>query len=214
MIENFLTLEECHAMANTIKKQSNVRKAKVKTKVLDSIVLPSVVEEIRKTTLHTLPDLFETLYAERFLLHQKKIEDFFAMGLTHATPLQVLVYKKGDFYIKHADDSSELIDKEGNTVGFTCVAPERKITILLFGTSHTTQATYNNNNNNNELEEYTFEGGALVFNYLHDEHQQPIVIYPKAGDMLVFLSNPFFSHEVKPVTSGYRMVLAQWYNAL
>lgn len=210
IIENFLTLLESHSIARAIQQQSNEQKAKVKTKVLDSVVVPRVVEEIRKTTLHTIPFLFEELYRERFLSYKKKIEDFFVMGLTHATPLQALAYKKGDFYIKHADDSNEIVDKNGKTVGFSCVAPERKLTTVLFGTSHTTQAL----TEQASTDEYSFEGGELVFNYLYDAEQQPVVIYPKAGDMVVFLSNPFFSHEVKPVKSGYRLTLVQWHNAL
>lgn len=205
IIENFLSAKECHAIASSIQEQSDEEQAKVKTKILDSLVVPSVVEEIRKTSLHRLPDFFDTFYTARFLSHQQQIEDFFAMGLTQSTALQVLVYQKGDFYIKHADDSNELVDKQGQTVAFNCVAPERKLSTVLFGTSHTTQAS-------NDV--YSFEGGELVFNYLQDEYQQPVVIYPKAGDMVVFLSNPFFSHEVKPVKSGYRLTLVQWHNAL
>ncbi|MBU1666870.1 2OG-Fe(II) oxygenase [bacterium] len=206
IIENFLTPNEAHTIATSIQEQSDAQQAKVKTKFLDSVVVPSVVEEIRKTTLHTLPRLFEELYIERFLSHQQKIEDFFSMGFINATPLQILVYREGDFYIKHADDSSELVDKNGQTVGFNCVAPQRKITTVLFGTSHESTKISNDT--------YSFEGGELVFNYLYDKDQQPVILYPKAGDMVIFFSNPFFSHEVKPVTSGYRLTMVQWHNAL
>jgi SM-20-related protein len=36
---------------------------------------------------------------------------------------------------------------------------------------------------------------------------------PEAGDMVVFFSNPYFSHEVLPVKEGYRLSLVQWHNA-
>ena len=114
--------------------------------------------------------------------------------------------KEGDFYIKHADDSREIVDKEGETVAFNCIVPTRKLSTVLFGTSHSSNKLSSN--------EETFEGGELVFNYLFDESGKPLVIYPKAGDMIIFFSNPFFSHEVKAVTSGYRLSMVQWHNAL
>lgn len=205
IIENFLNSIEIQNFIETIDEESNEKQAQVKTKLLDSIVVPTVEKEIRKTTLSTIPKLYETVYKQRFSEHQKSIENFFAMGLTYSTPLQVLVYREGDFYIKHADDSSEIVDLLGNTVGFKCVAPERKLSTVLFGTSHSTHANHDS---------YHFEGGELVFNYLYDSNNQPITIYPKAGDMIVFFSNPFFSHEVKPITSGYRVTLVQWHDAL
>jgi len=206
IIENFLTAKETQSITKTIQRQSKPQKAKIKTKLLDSIEVPKVVEEIRKTKLHLLPELFETLYMKKFLTHQKEIESFFAMGLLQSTPLQVLVYREGDFYTKHADDSSEIVDKQGNTVGFNCIAPTRKLSTILFGTSHSSHKISDN--------EETFEGGELVFNYLFDEQEKPLILYPKAGDMIVFFSNPFFSHEVKPVSSGYRLSMVQWHNAL
>jgi len=36
----------------------------------------------------------------------------------------------------------------------------------------------------------------------------------KAGDMLVFLSNPYFTHEVLEVKKGFRVSLVQWHDAL
>ena len=134
------------------------------------------------------------------------IENFFARGLLQSTPLQVLVYREGDFYIKHADDSSEIVDKQGETVGFNCIAPTRKLSTILFGTSHASHKISDN--------EETFEGGELVFNYLFNAQGKPLILYPKAGDIIVFFSNPFFSHEVNPVSSGYRLSMVQWHNAL
>ena len=36
----------------------------------------------------------------------------------------------------------------------------------------------------------------------------------KAGTMLVFLSNPYFTHEVLKVKQGRRISLVQWHNAI
>ena len=59
-----------------------------------------------------------------------------------------------------------------------------------------------------------FSGGELCFNYLFDEKGLPVCIRPEAGDMVVFPSNPIYSHEVHPVTAGYRLTLVQWHNGL
>jgi SM-20-related protein len=114
-----------------------------------------------------------------------------------------LGYESGSFYVKHSDDASELQDRDGNTVGFHTVAPERKLTTVLFTTSYTPNPTDSDH----------FSGGELLFNYLCDSHGNMITLRPEAGDMVVFFSNPYFSHEVLPVKDGYRLSLVQWHNA-
>lgn len=206
IIKNFLTPQECNLIVSEIKESSDVDKAMVKTTLLNSVVAPTIEEEIRKTSIYKLSEYLESIYQENFLKHQPKIEEYFSMALTTATELQALEYKVGDFYIKHADDSSEIIDKEGRTTGFVCVAPQRKLTTVLFVSSHETKKSEENIN--------SFNGGELVFNYLFDAKGDQIILEPKAGDMVVFLSNPVFSHEVLPVTSGYRATLVQWHNSI
>lgn len=206
IIENFLTPEECNLIVSEIKESSEFDQAMVKTTVLNSIVAPSVVEEIRKTSIYKLSEYLESIYHENFLKHQPKIEEYFSMALTTATQIQALEYKVGDFYIKHADDSNEIIDKEGNTTGFICVAPQRKLTTVLFVSSHEAKK--------DTLCVNSFDGGELIFNYLYDADANQIKLEPKAGDMVVFLSNPVFSHEVLPVKSGYRATLVQWHNCI
>ena len=206
IIENFLNKEECNLIVSEIKESSAAQKAMVKTTILSSVVAPSVDEEIRKTSIYKLSEYLENIYNENFLKHQGRIEDYFSMALTTATELQALEYQTDDFYIKHADDSNEIIDKDGNTVGFVCVAPQRKLTTVLFVSSHESRKDKESIN--------SFDGGELVFNYLYDSDFNQIEIRPKAGDMVVFPSNPYFSHEVKPVLSGYRATLVQWHNSI
>jgi SM-20-related protein len=133
------------------------------------------------------------------------IEEYFNIALTLATDVQVLEYKKGFFYIKHADDSSEIIDKDQQTIGFKLVAPQRKLTTVLFATSYATHM---------DEKTYCFSGGELMFNYLYTKEGETVKIKPEAGDMIIFPSNPYFSHEVLPVEEGYRLTLVQWHDAL
>lgn len=204
IIKDFFSKSTCDDISNYAYNTSEGEKAKVKTRLLNSIVDPSVDESIRKTVVHKLSNLHVKMYEDNFKTFQAEIERFFSLALTTSTTLQALEYTKGSFYIKHADDSNELVDKNGKTVGFVQVAPLRKLTTVLFTTSH----------NKHSNEAYSFSGGELVFNYLFDSEGNQVKIYPHAGDMVVFLSNPLYSHEVLPVSDGYRLTLVQWHNAI
>ena len=204
IIKNFLSESTCKEISDYAYNTSEVEQAKVKTRVLNSIVKPSVDETIRKTVIHKLPKIFQSAYEISFKANQSKIEDYFSLALSASTKTQVLEYTKGSFYIKHADDSNELINKNGETVGFIQVAPQRKLTTLLFVTPHSTNANGS----------HDFNGGELLFNYLFNIDGKQIKFYPKAGDMIVFPSNPIYSHEVLPVKEGYRLTIVQWHNAI
>lgn len=204
LIKNFLSKSICDEISEYTYNTSEAEQAMVKTRILNSIVDPSVDKSIRKTVIHKLPEIFLSTYEQNFKIHQSEIENFFCVALTTATEVQALEYTKGSFYIKHADDSSELVDKDGQTVGFIQVAPQRKITTVLFATSH----------DEHKSDAHSFSGGELLFNYLFDADGKQIKLYPQAGDMIVFPSNPIYSHEVLPVNDGYRLTLVQWHNAI
>lgn len=204
LIENFLPEALCRDIAEHANRESEAERARVKSTVLGTVVAPDVDESIRKTVIHPLSEIHRESYARSFALHQQSIEEYFRIALTTATDVQVLEYTKGAFYIKHADDSNELLNDKGETAGFLQVAPQRKITTVLFAT------TYDPVRN----DPFHFGGGGLRFNYLFDAEGDPVTFYPKAGDMLVFPSNPLFSHEVLPVESGYRLTLVQWHNGI
>lgn len=203
IIENFLPIELCMAICHETMKDKDAEQAMLKSMV-QGVVDVDVDTQIRKTIVHKLSDAFFEEYMAAFVAHQKKIEDFFAIALTTATTVQVLEYTQGAFYIKHADDSSELVNAEGETVGFVQVAPQRKMSSVLFASSHEI----------NECIGECFSGGELVFNYLFDKEGHPLTLRPKAGDMVIFPSNPIYSHEVLPVKEGYRLSLVQWHNAI
>lgn len=187
LISGVLTPQECRAITSFVRDAKENHTASLRGSEANV--------HIRKTDIYTLPREYISLYETKFDLLRSSIENFFALSLTHSTPLQVLGYEEGAFYVKHADDSSELRNRNGETVGYVCVAPERKLSTVLFV--------------NDE-----FEGGELLFNYLCDGQGHTLMIQPKAGDMLVFLSNPYFAHEVLPVTKGFRLSLVAWHDAL
>jgi len=205
IIDDFLDKETCDAIAQDVRRSDDAKQAMLKTTIHDGVVDPSVDKSIRKTDIYTLDEYHTALYQEAFIRHQPQIERFFNVALTTATAIQALEYKQGFFYKRHADDSSELLDDQGELVGFVPVAPQRKITTVLFATSHCDAI---------EGKAGCFAGGELIFNYLFDDKGEQVTLRPKAGQMVIFPSNPVFSHEVLPVTDGYRLTLVQWHNAI
>ena len=200
IIEDFFSKEECEYINKKIKEDDDFEKAQIKT--LDTVISSETNEEIRKTNIYSLDERYLELYTDRFLQYQTKIEDYFKLALTTSTEVQVLEYLKNSFYTMHSDDSSMLY-KDDELVGFLAVAKQRKVSTVLFTTSNDESSSDN-----------TFCGGELLFNFLYDVNGEVIKVKPKAGSMVVFLSNPYFTHEVLKVIEGRRISLVQWHNAI
>lgn len=198
IIKNFFSKEVCSEIIRSIKKDEDAIDAKVKSKNYAN----HINKNIRKTKIYKLEQEYKKIYNKMFKLHQAKIENFFNIALTTSTKIQVLEYTKGSFYVAHSDDSN-MIRKDDNLIGFKRVSNNRKLTSVLFATGHGSSGDIN-----------SFLGGELLFNYLYDEEGNNIKIEPDAGDMILFLSNPYFTHEVLEVKSGYRLSIVQWHDAL
>jgi SM-20-related protein len=195
VLEGVLSPAECRAITEAALSDKEAVQAELRGKSLDT--------SIRRTDIHTLSAEHRAIYDRAFAVVRSEIEEFFALSLTKATDVQVLGYESGSFYVKHSDDSSELRNAQGGVVGYKTVAPERKLTTVLFTTSYTPHPSDSDH----------FSGGELLFNYLCDQQGNTITLRPEAGDMVVFLSNPYFSHEVLPIKEGFRLSLVQWHNA-
>jgi SM-20-related protein len=204
IVKNFLSKKLMRLIVDATQNKKNKVQAEVKVEATKGIVESKLIEKYRKTNIYELESRFHKLYQKRFLKLKPEFEKFYNVMLTQSTDIQVLEYKEGFFYVKHADDSSEIVDKINNTIGFKCVAPQRKLTTVLFATSF----------DEKKDDGYHFSGGELLFNYLYDEKTKQICYKPQAGDMIVFPSNPFFSHEVLKVQQGYRLSLVQWHDAI
>ncbi len=202
LIKGFLSPDHASSLARHTYQSDQNTLAQVRT-AKQGFIQSDVVTSIRKTTIHELSPLLLKHYVERFSHYQDTIERFFGVALTTATNVQALGYYAGDYYVKHADDSSELIGHDGRCVGFKRIAPNRKITTVLFASSYTDDPK--------DMTQYS--GGELCFNYLFNVDAQMLQLRPEAGDLIAFPSNPIFSHEVLPVRAGYRLSLVQWHNA-
>lgn len=203
IVKNFLSNKLAMEIVSYTKKSNDYKKAQIIAND-SSITEGKLKEEFRKTNIYKLNDTYENIYKKRFEEIKPLIEKHFNLILTNSTDIQVLEYTKGCYYKKHADDSSELVDTKGNTVAFKNVNIERKISSVLFATE------YNDNIDN----EFTFNGGELKFNYLYNIKGEQIQFKPSFGDMIIFPSNPIFSHEILKVNDGYRLTLVQWHDAI
>ena len=201
IIKNFFSSEACKDLSTLVQHDSQ-SKQKAEVRQEDSSTL---VESYRKTNMGQLTDYYERYYTKQFDTYRAEIEAYFSVVLSTSTKVQVLEYTKGYFYMKHADDSSELVNKSKKTVGFKVIAPQRKLTSVLFMSSHEKHEKSNKE---------SFTGGELLFNYLYDAEGKMMKIEAEAGDMIVFPSHPYFSHEVLPVTKGYRLTLVQWHDTI
>lgn len=200
IIDDFISNKGCKEINSLIKKDRDYQKAQVKIK--ENITFSKTNESIRKTNIYKLNRKYLTIYKNSFKKNQALIEDYFKMAITKSTKVQTLEYLKDFFYKMHSDDSS-MIYKDDNLVGFLTVSNERKLSSVLFTTSYDKKIT-----------DDTFTGGELLFNYLYDENNEQIKIKAKAGMMIIFPSNPFFTHEVLKVKEGRRISLVQWHNTL
>lgn len=204
IIPQFFLAHESQLVLNSIKDSNDAMVARVKSRDNNGIVVSKVLQEYRKTKIYTIEESLERLYNERFKSYQPQIEEYFNLSLTISTPIQALEYTKGGFYLSHSDDANALVDIDGKIVGYTIVAPQRKLSTVLFTTSCVASAPKDDE----------FIGGELVFNYLCDKESDEIIFKANAGDMIIFPSNPYFTHEVLPVKEGYRLTLVQWHNAI
>jgi len=184
IFENVLDKNKCKYIINSLRKNETY-KAKLISKGLD--------ENIRKTILHKptneIRKIFERVISEK----KEEIEKFFGVSLLSGSDIQILEYKNGGFYKRHADNASEIY-KDGKLVGYKVIAPERKITTLLFLNDD-------------------FEGGEIEFSHLRYNNGNKVIFKPKAGEMIVFPSHGLFAHEVKKV-KGNRFAIVKWWSVI
>jgi len=151
-------------------------------------------ERVRKTILHPSTPQIEERFAAILEPLRPEIERFFRIRLLGGTKLQILDYPEGGHYLRHADNASELV-RDGRVVGYKEVAPQRKLTTLLFLGGE-------------------FAGGELEFCHLRTKDGKRVIIEPRAGMMVVFPSHGLFAHRVHPVRSGCRLAAVKWWDGV
>jgi SM-20-related protein len=152
----------------------------------------NVHENVRKaTSLHPTDETIAWVH-ERLLEQLPALSDHFKIDLTDCERPQFLVYRAGDFFVRHQDGNNEQLEFDHLRV--------RRISIVVFL-----------NNNSSGLEAGTFSGGALLFCREGDGQVEPLrlPLWGETGLLVAFASETL--HEVTPVNSGERFTIINFF---
>lgn len=151
-------------------------------------------ESVRKTT-SVRPSEETISKVEHLLLQQKSpIAEFFDLTLTGCERPQFLLYRAGDFFVRHQDADADQVDWEHLRV--------RKVSIVIFL-----------NDGSADEAPATFGGGFLAFRRENAAAPDEPLTYPLTGEtglLVAFRSDTI--HEVTPVTHGERFTVVSWFN--
>ena len=118
--------------------------------------------------------------------------------LTQSDVSQILGYGRGNKFSHHCDNS--ITDSTG--VKWVCNDKARELTAICYISDQVTEDPKFNE----------FSGGSLIFSRVRNKHtNEPLVYRPRAGELVVFPSNPFYGHEVLNIRSGYRINIVSWW---
>jgi SM-20-related protein len=151
-----------------------------------------VHETVRKaTSMHPSNETI-SLVQERLFQQIPALVEHFRIGLTDCEKPQFLVYRTGDFFVRHQDGNSDNLEFDHLRV--------RKISIVLFLNDAST-----------ELRDGTYSGGALLFHQERDAQIEALT-FPLSGEtglLVAFASETL--HEVTPVTGGERFTIISFF---
>lgn len=118
-----------------------------------------------------------------------------SIRLRNTTNTQVLGYGRRDKFIEHADSHILINDEwQHNT-------KSRKWSSVCWLTSYALEPRAPDE----------FNGGSIYFPYVFVDGKS-LEIFPKAGQLIVFPSHPVFVHGIKPVFSGYRVAIVNFWD--
>jgi SM-20-related protein len=151
-----------------------------------------VHEDVRKaTSLHPADETIAWVH-ERLFGQLPALSEHFKLELTDCERPQFLVYRAGDFFVRHQDGNSELLEFDHLRV--------RRISIVVFL-----------NDASAELADGAFSGGALLFCRERDAEHGPVTfpLWGETGLLVAFASETL--HEVTPVIGGERFTIINFF---
>jgi SM-20-related protein len=133
-----------------------------------------------------------SLVQERLFQQLPALAEHFKISLTDCEKPQFLVYRAGDFFVRHQDGNSNNLEFDHLRV--------RKISIVIFL-----------NDAARESKEGTYSGGALLFHQEQDAKIEPLTfpLWGETGLLVAFASETL--HEVTPVTDGERFTIISFF---
>jgi predicted 2-oxoglutarate/Fe(II)-dependent dioxygenase YbiX len=183
----FLTPEECASLTDEIRAATGAP-ATVAEGQGDAID-----ETYRRTKQAAVSPTTAARIGEKLLEAVPRLAKRFELGLVGVQAPQFLVYREGDFFRPHEDDS-----KKPDAPDFV---RQRSVSAVVFlnGASPGDPAGYS--------------GGSLTFFGLMDDgHSGESVGLPLAGETGLLVAFPsHLVHSVSPVTAGERYTLVSWF---
>jgi len=152
----------------------------------------AVDEATRRTKSAKISETTQNVVTERLRGISSKLERHFNIALQGCQKPQFLVYRVGDFFKPHEDNSS---DSEAPDY-----VKERKVSVVIFI------------NSESETESGGYSGGSLTFYGLLDDDKGKGLGFPligRAGLLVAFRSETL--HGVTSVTSGERYSVVSWF---
>jgi SM-20-related protein len=183
--EGFLSNQQCDAIRDEMAAGQQADAALSRQGEGDGVVDPHV----RKTKLARVSKETRLQMREALLSLLPALGEHFKVALTEVQPTNYLVYREGDFIIRHLDASK----------GGDRVESRRKVSIVVFL-----------NDQSETPCDGAYAGGSLVFYGLLPPpfHILGHPLDGKRGSLVAFL--PEVPHEVKPVTRGIRYTVVSW----
>lgn len=149
-------------------------------------------DNVRKTTSVRPTEETISFVQDRLIEQTSAIAKFFNITLAACERPQFLLYREGDFFVRHQDVDPDQDDYDHLKI--------RKISIVIFL-----------NDGSTEVVKYSFGGGVLAFR--SEGGDQEALTYPligEAGLLVAFRADVI--HEVTPVTHGERLTVVSWFN--
>jgi hypothetical protein len=201
--ENFLSGEECDALAERLLRTGSAGKLALRY-AAEGANASRIKIKARNTDALVLYPEDLALYRRAFEKVKPDLERFFRVRLGESEGVQALGYSRGCRYRRHADSCNPRFNRLGFIKDWVCTLPNRVISTIFFLSDAANHPMTGPNQ---------CVGGDVTFAYLRDDQNRPYRLRPRKGLFVAFPGTPYFSHEVHEVKDGYRVTLVEWYGA-
>jgi predicted 2-oxoglutarate/Fe(II)-dependent dioxygenase YbiX len=151
-----------------------------------------VNEDIRRTRLARVSEASEQLVEHRLMTLKDTLERYFEVRTSGIRRPQFLVYREGDFFRPHADNSA--------AADAPAVATGRRVSIVIFL-----------NGEGDAADDESYSGGSLTFYGLMNDPRADDRGFAMSGETgLLVAFPPHYVHSVTPVTRGARFTIVSW----
>jgi SM-20-related protein len=153
----------------------------------------SIHQTVRRTTSVELSEVNYSFVQNRLFAQKSSIEEHFNLTLSDCEKPQFLLYRPGDFFVRHQDGNTNQLEFDHLRI--------RKISIVLFLSDAS-----------EDQQPDTYTGGELVFYRASNQPGESPLMYElmgEAGLLVGFAADTI--HEVRPVLHGERFAAVSWF---